>query len=48
VTLKDLTPAENLSLQKAGVTALLRKGPGTAAAAANLVAKCLAAELVVI
>jgi PAS domain S-box-containing protein len=48
VTLKDLTPAENLSLQKAGVTAVLRKGPGTAAAAANLVAKCLAAELVAI
>ena len=48
VTLKDLTPAENLSLQKAGVTAVLRKGPGTAAAAANLVAKCLTAELVAI
>jgi hypothetical protein len=48
VTLKDLTPPENLALQKAGVTAVLRKGPGTAAAAANLVAKCLASELVAI
>jgi PAS domain S-box-containing protein len=45
VTLKDMDPAENLALQ-AGVTAVLRKGPGTAAAAANLIAKCLAAELV--
>src|SRR5216683_258508 len=42
VTLKDLAPAENLALQKAGVTAVMRKGGGTAAAAANLVAKCLA------
>ena len=48
VTLKDLSPAENLSLQKAGITAVLRKGPGTAAAAANLIAKCLASELVAI
>ncbi len=48
VTLKDLAPAENLALQKAGVTAVLRKGGGTAAAAANLVAKCLASELVAI
>jgi PAS domain S-box-containing protein len=48
VTLKDLTPAENLTLQKAGVTAVLRKGPGTAATAANLIAKCLASELVAI
>jgi Histidine kinase-, DNA gyrase B-, and HSP90-like ATPase len=48
VTLKDLSPAENLSLQKAGVTAVLRKGPGTAAAAANLIARCLASELVAI
>ncbi len=46
VTLKDLAPAENLALQKASVTAVLRKGGGTAAAAANLVAKCLASELV--
>ena len=47
-TLKDLGPAENLSLQKAGVTAVLRKGPGAAAAAANLLAQCLASELVAI
>jgi PAS domain S-box-containing protein len=48
VTLKDLDPVENLSLQKAGITAVLRKGPGTAAAAADLLAKSLAAELVAI
>ena len=47
VTLKDLDPAESMSLQKAGVTAVLRKGPGMAEAAANLVAKSLMAELVV-
>ncbi|MHB8613119.1 MAG: ATP-binding protein [Candidatus Dormibacteraceae bacterium] len=45
VTVNDMDPAEDLALQ-AGVTAVLRKGPGTAAAAANLIAKCLAAELV--
>ena len=39
---------ESLALHKAGVTAVLRKGPGTAAAAANLIARCLAAELVAI
>lgn len=44
VTLKDLDPAERLSLQKAGVTAVLRKGPGTAAMAANLLARSLAPE----
>jgi PAS domain S-box-containing protein len=48
VTLKDLAPAENLVLQKAGVTAVLRKGPGTAALAANLIAQGLASELVAI
>ena len=48
VTLKDLDPAESLALQKAGVMAVLRKGPGTAAAAANLLAKVLASELVAI
>jgi CheY-like chemotaxis protein len=48
VTLKDLDPAESLALQKAGVMAVLRKGPGTAAAAANLIAKVLASELVAI
>jgi PAS domain S-box-containing protein len=46
VTMKDLDTAESLSLQKAGVTAVLRKGPGMAAAAANLIAKSLVAELV--
>ena len=46
VTLKDLDPAESLSLQRAGVTAVLRKGPGMAEAAANLIAKSLATELV--
>jgi PAS domain S-box-containing protein len=48
VTLKDLAPAENLALQQTGVTAVLRKGPGTAAAAANLLAMSLASELVAI
>ena len=46
VTLKDLDPAESLALQKAGVTAVLRKGPGMAEAAANLIAKSLVADLV--
>ncbi len=46
VTLKDLDAAENLSLQKAGVTAVLRKGPGTAALAAKTIAIALAPELV--
>jgi hypothetical protein len=46
VTLKDLDPAESLPLQKAGVTAVLRKGPGTAAMAANLLARSLVPELV--
>jgi CheY-like chemotaxis protein/two-component sensor histidine kinase len=42
VTLKDLGPAESLTLQKAGVTAVLRKGPGMAEAAANLIVESLA------
>lgn len=46
VTLKDLDVAENLSLQKAGVTAVLRKGSGTAAIAAKKIAIALAPELV--
>jgi PAS domain S-box-containing protein len=46
VTLKDLEPSENLSLQRAGVTAVLRKGPGVAEAAAKIVAKALTPELV--
>jgi PAS domain S-box-containing protein len=47
VTLKDLNAAESLLLQKAGVTAVLRKGAGIAETAANLIAKSLVAELVV-
>lgn len=46
VTLKDLDPAESLSLHKAGVTAVLRKGPGTAATAAKLIARSLVSALV--
>jgi PAS domain S-box-containing protein len=46
LTQKELDAAETLSLQKAGVTAVLRKGPGMAATAANLIAKSLAPELV--
>jgi PAS domain S-box-containing protein len=45
-TLKDLEPEDNMALQRAGVTAVLRKGPGMAEAAANLIAKALTAELV--
>jgi CheY-like chemotaxis protein len=48
VTLKDLDQAERLSLQKAGVTAVLRKGPGTAAMAANLLARSLAPDEVAV
>jgi CheY-like chemotaxis protein len=46
VTLKDLDPAGSLSLQKAGVTAVLRKGPGMAAAAAKLIAEALESKQV--
>jgi hypothetical protein len=46
VTLKDLDAQENMALQKVGVTAVLRKGPGIAESAANLIAKSLVAELV--
>jgi PAS domain S-box-containing protein len=46
MTLKDLDAEELLSLQKAGVTAVLRKGAGMAETAANLIAKSLALELV--
>ncbi|HEX9098081.1 MAG TPA: ATP-binding protein [Candidatus Dormibacteraeota bacterium] len=46
VTLKDLGPAESLVLHKAGVTAILRKGPGMAETAANMIATSLTAELV--
>jgi CheY-like chemotaxis protein len=48
VTLKDLDSAASLALQKAGVTAVLRKGPGTAATAATILAASLAAELVAV
>jgi PAS domain S-box-containing protein len=46
LTQKDLDAAETLTLQKAGVTAVLRKGPGMAATAASLIARSLAPELV--
>ncbi|HZK75136.1 MAG TPA: hypothetical protein VFD88_14170 [Clostridia bacterium] len=46
VTLKDLDPAESLSLPKAGVTAVLRIGPWIAETTANLIAESLASELV--
>jgi PAS domain S-box-containing protein len=46
VTQKDLDPAESLVLHRAGVTAILRKGPGMAETAANMISKSLAAELV--
>jgi CheY-like chemotaxis protein len=46
VTMKDIDPTENLLLQKEGVTAVLRKGPGTAEMAADLIAKSLVSELV--
>lgn len=46
VTLKDLEPSENLALQKLGVTAVLRKGPGMAEEAAELIENSLAALLV--
>jgi len=46
VTLKDIDAAASLVLQKAGVTAVLRKGPGMAEAAANLIVKSLVPELV--
>ncbi len=46
VSMKDLDAQENMALQKAGVTAVLRKGPGIAESAANLIAAALVAELV--
>jgi CheY-like chemotaxis protein len=46
VTVKDLESAESLSLQKLGVTAVLRKGSGMAEEAASLIVKALAVELV--
>ena len=47
VTVKDLDPAEELALQKAGVAAVLRKGPGVAETAADIVARSLVPQLVV-
>jgi PAS domain S-box-containing protein len=44
VTLKTIGPVESLALQNAGVTAVLRKGAGTAAIAASLLAESLAPE----
>jgi PAS domain S-box-containing protein len=46
ITLKDLDLAENLALQKLGVTGVLRKGPGISTTAANLIENALAAQLV--
>ncbi|GAC1642353.1 MAG: hypothetical protein NVS9B11_10750 [Candidatus Dormibacteraceae bacterium] len=46
VTSKDLDSAASLALQKAGVTAVLRKGSETAATAASLLAQTLDRELV--
>jgi len=45
-TLKDLELSENLALQKLGVTAVLRKGPGMAETAAELIENSLVAVLV--
>ncbi len=47
VTQKDLDPAETLVLHKLGVSAVLRKGPGMAETAANMISKSLAAQLVI-
>ena len=44
VTVKDLDTAESLSLQRAGVTGVLQKGPGMAETAANVIATALIAE----
>jgi CheY-like chemotaxis protein len=46
VTSKDLDSAASLALQKAGVTAVLRKGVETAATAASILAQTLDRELV--
>jgi CheY-like chemotaxis protein len=46
VTVKNLDQAATLSLQKAGVTAILRKGPGTAEMAANMIESSLKRQLV--
>jgi signal transduction histidine kinase/CheY-like chemotaxis protein len=46
VTVKNLDPAASLSLQKAGVTAVLRKGPGAAEMAANMIEGSLQRQMV--
>jgi len=46
VTVKSLDQAATLSLQRAGVTAILMKGPGTAETTANLIESSLKRELV--
>ena len=46
VTVKNLDQAATLSLQKAGVTAILMKGPGTAEVAANMIEGSLRARAV--
>ncbi len=46
VSVKSLEAAETMALQKSGVTAILRKGAGTAQAAAELIAHALVAEAV--
>jgi PAS domain S-box-containing protein len=46
VTIKNVEQEQNLTLQKLGVTGVLRKNAGAAEAAANLVAHALAQELI--
>jgi PAS domain S-box-containing protein len=46
VTVKNLEPDESLALQRAGVTAVLRKGAGTAEAAASLIAQAVVPDMV--
>lgn len=46
VSVKSLEGHESLALQQAGVTGILRKGPGTAKTAADLIAQALVAEAV--
>jgi PAS domain S-box-containing protein len=48
VSVKSLEPAESMFLQKVGVTAVLRKGAGTAEAAAALIAQSVVREKVAI
>ena len=46
VSVKSLEAAESLALQKSGVTSILRKGPGTARAAAEFIAQALVVQAV--